>query len=177
MKKKNYEQRRAELLRNISSIPKRMIQVNGKENMSELLLHNLSEKNCFNFAKSAIFIDNPDFDHLKGIAGFQSTNSYQSHDVWNKPDEFTTYMKEHAFNQRVRSIGKQSIKKNNLSEKALFSVISQELELENPSYHTWPLKHDNHGFLIFELSDSAETDLIEDHLEESLYLFGFCPVF
>lgn len=175
MENSEKEQRMYEVLITVASIPKNLIELHGTENLSEFLLHTLCQQSCFNFPKAALFIDNPDFDHLQGIAGFFNIESYTSKEShWREPEQFSYHMKQAEFNNKVRKICRCSIKRNNRAEKEIVKELSQELNFSNPSYMVWPVKHENHGLLVFEKSDQVE---IENHLENALHLFGFCPIF
>ena len=58
------------ILNTLSKLPRKMLSLKGQENVTEFVLHELCHKNCFNLDKAAYFVDNPDFDCLKGMAGF-----------------------------------------------------------------------------------------------------------
>lgn len=178
MKKKNKAERRQELLTCICSLPRKMTQVHGIENLTEFLLYHLADERCFNFSKAAYFVDNPDFDVFRGVSGFHKLEAFKSDDHWQHVDEFTSHMKDASFNRRVRSVGKKSSKKQQEKiDPALIELIAQELELEKPQHYSWKMKYDNHGLLVFELADQEDQELVQESLEESLYLLGFCPVF
>lgn len=164
-----------EVLITITGIPKNLVHLHGIDNLAEFVLHSLCEQQCFNVSKAALFIDNPDFDHLQGLAGFYKPQAYrpqQSH--WQEPEQFSEHMKLDHFNNKVRDICHCSIKRNKASEKEVVEDLSQKLQFSNPQYMVWPVKYDNHGLLMFE---KVECDGTEEHLEDALHLFGFCPVF
>ncbi len=164
-----------EVLIAVTGIPKNLVKMNGIDNLTEFVLHNLCQQNCFNLSKAAFFIDNPDFDHLQGVAGFHQGESYRAnHNHWEEPDQFSHHMKEAPFNNKVRNVCRCSIKRNKQSEREVVQQLSEELEFSNPVYMIWPVKYENHGLLLFE---KVEQDGTEEHLEEALHLFGFCPVF
>lgn len=177
MKKKNQEQRREQVLRCICSLPRLMTLIHGVDNMTEFLLHHLADSACFNFSRAAYLVDNPDFDMLKGVAGFHRLEAYQDQDHWNKPEHFSKHMKDASFNRKVRAVGQKSHKREERAPEDLVSALAKEFELEQPLHKIWKMKYDNHGVLIFELKDQEDRELVEEHLEESLYLFGFSPVF
>ena len=164
-----------EILLTITSIPKNLITIHGLENMTEFLLHNLSHKECFNFSKSAYFVDNPDFNFLKGIAGFDATQAYQpDRNHWQEQEAFSNHMKQDKFNNQVRQVCHCSIKKNGKSPDDVVQEIADVLQFENPDYLMWPVKYENQGLLVFEKTVSNDTT---QHLENALHLFGFCPIF
>lgn len=176
MTEKSKEQQRGQLLRWICSLPKNMVITHGIDNMTEFLLHHLSQQNGFNFSKAAYFIDNPDFNYLKGVAGYHTQQAYKK-DHWQTPDLFTEHMKNAPFNQKVRGIEQPTIHAQNKQQTEVTKELNKELSLEAPHSRAWPLKYGNHGILLFELSDDSNADLVEEHLDDSLHLFGFCPVF
>jgi hypothetical protein len=171
-KDKNREQ---EVLLCVTNLPEQIVKLHGQENMLELLLHAMSQKNCFNFSKAAYFIDNPEFDHLKGVAGVHEPEAYDK-DHWKDPQEFSDHMNRAPFNNQVRQMMLKSIKKNSHSEKEVVSELSKELAFKNFHYLSWPVKYNNHGLLIFE-TEQDEHDQLKEHLESGVHLFGFCPVF
>ncbi len=177
MKKKSQEQRRNDMLRCICSLPRQMTRIHGVDNLTEFLLHHLAAPDCFNFSKAAYFVDNPDFNLFKGVAGFHRLEAFEYEDHWGNADKFTGHMKDASFNRKVRSVGKKSEQSKTDSKDELVALLAQELELEKPSHQAWKMRYDNHGLLVFELADEEDKELVEESLADSLYLFGFCPVF
>lgn len=164
-----------EVLLCVTSLPEQLIKFHGQENMLEFLLHSMCQQSCFNFSKAAYFVDNPDFNHLKGVAGFHHSESYEKNH-WQDPKTFSEHMKRAPFNNQVREVMRESIKKNNHSEKEVVDALSQELAFSNFHYLSWPIKYDNHGLLLFE-SVEDEDDMVKEQMRSGLHLFGFCPVF
>lgn len=174
MTRQEKEQRRKEVLRCICTIPKNMIKLHGIHNLTEFLLYHLSDRNCFNFSKAAYFIENKDFNRLKGIAGYHGQEHFPESTHWDMPEQFTQFTHASLFNNQVRAIDLENIPAEGsfLSQK-----IARDLQFQQPSFCSWPVKYDNKGIFIFELQNEDEMELVNDHLEESLHLFGFCPVF
>ncbi len=177
MQKKDRNQRKEKLLKCLCSIPREMIKLHGTENMTEFLLHHLSQPECFNLMRAALFVDNPDFDHLKGIAGIDRHAIYKENDHWGNPNDFSKHMVDKEFNQKVRTIDQESLHRRSQEHKSVVGSLSDKLLLHNPSFYSWRLKHDNHGLIIFEIHNDEEKSLIEEVMEEAVHLFGFCPIF
>lgn len=177
MSKKNKEQRKSELSRCICNIPKQMINKHGSHNLTEYVLHHLAAPECFNLSKAAYFVDNPDFDKLKGVVGYSRTEAYPDRNHWDDNKSFDNHMETASFNKTVRAFEHASVHRNNHKIDELAEKLSKELGLEKPDHHVWKMKHDNHGILLFELSDEQDREVVDEFLEDSLYLFGFCPVF
>lgn len=165
--------RHNEFLRSLLCLPKKIVSLHGTENsIPEFVLHDLCSKNVFNVCKAAYFVDNPDFDCLKGIAGFSRAQAYED-DIWTAAPLFTNHMKNCEFNQSVKSIAMKSLKKNSAKDQAL-EAISEQLHLQKPHYYTWDMKHDNHGVLLVE--KDQETHMSEDDILSGLHFLGLCPV-
>jgi len=174
MEKKD-KTRSQEVLLCVTSLPEQLIKFHGQENMLEFLLHSMCQQNCFNFSKAAYFVDNPDFDHLKGVAGFHHPESYE-HNHWEDPKTFSDHMKRAPFNNQVREVARASIKKNNQVEKEVASELSKELAFKNSHFLSWPVKYNNHGLLLFETAEDQD-ERVKAQVQSGLHLLGFCPVF
>lgn len=164
------------LLKCLASLPKKMLKMHGTENLTEFVLHDLCNHQCFDLSKAAYFVDNPDFDYLKGVAGFDSQDDFvPSDNLWDNPDQFSKHMSQCEFNQIVRKIEKPSFKRANQKEEDLVEEVCIQLGIEDPIYYCWNLKNDNHGIFVFEKPEDYK--IIEPNILEGLCLLGFCPVF
>lgn len=165
------------LLTSLSSFPRRILSLHTVENVPAFILHGLCDKNCFDLHKAAYFVENPDFDFIKGIAGFHKDESYSNIDhIWNNPTDFSKFMKSSQFNNKVRLFNCNSIKRVNTSYEHLVDQISQEMGFSNPCHCTWDMKHDNLGLLVYEKNSIDNSQLFDEHFLNSLYLLSFCPV-
>lgn len=165
------------VLGSLSHLPKKLLSVHDLDNATEFVLYELCNEGCFNLHKAAYFIDNPDFDLFKGVAGFSQAEAYSDWDgVWNNPEAFTTFMQQSDFNQKIRKFCSDSVHRNNKSYDDKISEMADEMGLNDPSYFSWDLKHDNKGILLYE-KGGEDTSLVEEHFLNSLYLLSFCPVF
>lgn len=174
MEKKD-QNRMHEVMLCVTNLPEQLIKFHGQENMLEFLLHTLCQKSCFNFSKAAYFVDNPDFDHLKGVAGFHHPEKYE-HNHWDDPHTFSEHMKQAPFNNQVREIIRASIKRNKHEEKEVINELSKELAFNNVNYLSWPIKYNNHGLLVFETEEDHHEE-VKGQMQCGLHLLGFCPVF
>lgn len=169
--KLNYEK----LLRNLVHMPKKIMSLEGNEKTPEFVLHELCNEDHFNLGKAAFFVDSPDFNFLKGIAGFSKTEAPSMMDIWQDPHTFIDHMQKASFNQKVKSYSQASIKRQEAFEQEL-KKIARDLGIGHPAFHSWEMKHDNHGFLIYESTATSDMNTVQTHLENSLYLFSFCPI-
>ncbi len=170
------EERKKRIAHALSFIPRKILQLHGRDNVIEFVLHELGKKDTFNLSRAAYVIDNPDFDCLKGVAGFSDQELYpDSNDVWDKPDEFSHHMQGCEFNKKVRSYCAPSCRKKGCNDQEIVDQVSQELGFNHPKWYSWNMKYDNHGLLIYEKNEEDDCDC--DYLLDGLCLIGFCPIF
>lgn len=165
----------ADRLRMLNGIPKNMIQMHGTENMSEFVLHSLCCPGCFNLRKAAYFVDNPAFDCLKGVVGYDQNEAFDpSANIWSHGDAFTQHMSNSPFNQKVRNCLQYSCKNCDTPDEHLMQNIARDLGMDTFNYCTWSMKHDNHGYLIYQKNDDEHE---HEELINGLCLLSFCPIF
>lgn len=171
-------QREHTILCNLSRLPRKILSLHNHDNITDLVLHELCSKECFNLSKAAYLVDNPDFNCLKGVSGFcqEECTLQNGCNIWDNPDDFAQRVHEFPFNKKVRNIERCSLKKGIQAELELAREIAQELDMKNPQFCLWTMKYDNHGLLIFEKSDSCDA-CPEDFLTNGCSLLGFCPVY
>lgn len=162
------------ILDRLSGLPKKMLQHNANENITDLVLHELCH-NCFDIHKAAYFVDNPDFDCLRGVAGYCKDDICKvPHDVWQNPKDFSMQLKSSPFNQRVRGLQRASVKKEPRPDAEIVEDIARELQMGDHSYYSWDMKHDNHGIFVFEKNNLICAD--DERIINALSLLGFCPI-
>jgi hypothetical protein len=165
------------ILSQLSHLPKKIISLEGIENTPEFVLHELCNEHCFNLSKAAFLVDSPDFNYVKGVAGYDVAQAYPNgSQMWQDPDAFSNYMQKMPFNQQVRSIADMSLKHGSGFSQDRLKTITHGLGFNKPAYLNWKMKHDNYGLLIYEYN-GFELQGLEEHLSNSLYLLSFCPVF
>lgn len=165
-----------QVLDKLSCLPRKMLTLHGCENITEFVLHELCNERCFDLEKAAYFIDNPDFDCFKGVAGFCRSQAPRSIDVWQNSATFSDHMKHSDFNKKVRSLSRCSLRKGSNSEKEFAATIAKDLGMKHYNVCSWDMKHDNHGLLIYEKAQDTH-QINEDYLLNGLSLLSFCPIF
>ena len=161
------------LLKCLCDLPKRIVALQHEDHAPEFILHSLCNEDCFNVLRAAFFVDNPDFNCFKGVAGFSKVEPHaESNYMWQDPIAFLNYMSRSKFNGKVRDFSRDSIKPG--AEKDLESFLTEGLEFTKPEIHVWTLKHDNRGILVFEHEANDEWE--QEHFLNSLHLLSFCPV-
>jgi len=168
--------RRHELLALVSSLPHKILMHHGNDHITELVLHDLCSNAGFNLSRAAYFVDNPDFDCLKGVIGFHTGEVCSLENPWNNPTALATALLASPFNQQVRSTTLPSPFKKGLPREELVESLAKNLGIQNPGYCSWNMKHDNHGLLVFEKTPSGSAD-IDECLEKGASILGFCPIY
>lgn len=170
-------QRKNKILQCLSCLPRKMLQLHGHDNITEFVLHELCHEQCFNLEKAAYFVDNPDFDCLKGIAGYWRAQAYDAGaDIWQSPDMFTVYMQSSPFNKKVRGMVQASIRVQGGTDQDVVNAVATDLEMKDPGYCCWHMKNDNHGIFVYEKTGNQEICSDED-IANGLSLLSFCPIF
>ncbi len=170
-------QRQNKMLSYLSSLPRRMLLLHGIDNVTEFVLHDLCAEECFNLNKAAYFVDNPDFNCTKGVAGFSRDEAFAKIDApWQDPRTFSAHMQLSSFNRQVRSLNRCSIKKGGETHADLAGMLAKDLGFKNYDFCSWQMRHDNEGFVLYEKCDSSDL-FVKDHLLDGLTLLSFCPIF
>lgn len=168
-------ERQTRILQNLSRLPRLMTNIHGRDNISLFLLHELCSEPCFNLRKAAYFVDNPDFNCLRGVAGFSHDQAYpEIKKIWQDPDGFTTHMERSAFNTKVRSVSHESFKQSN--DQQLLHELAKNLEFCKCANCSWNMRHDNYGLLMYEKNDPQDT-AVDEYLVDGMSLLSFCPIF
>lgn len=170
-------QRQRDILYHLSCLPRKMVALHGADNVTEFVLHELCGERCFNLDKAAYFIDNPDFDCIKGVAGHARGEVLAAdEDIWRDPHSFSEQMKQSPFNNAVRNFSHESFKKRGQNDDDIAKTVAQTLGITCHGFYSWDMKHDNHGIFVFERTCSLDQD-VDEHLADGLVLLSFCPVF
>lgn len=158
-------------------LPRKMLSLDDVENVTEFVLHDLCHEHCFDLNKAAYFVDNPDFDCLKGVAGFSRDQSYKNCDaIWHETDSFSNHMHSSPFNKKVRNTHRCSVKKSNDSYEQLAQEIANDLGFKHHGVCSWNMKHQNNGLVIYE-KESANETFADSYIANGLSLLSFCPIF
>jgi len=170
-------QRQANILRSLSVIPKKILSLHGRDNLTEFVMHDICQENCFNIQRAAYFVNNPDFNCLKGVVGVSIPEVPQGlwTDIWRQNEMFSTYMRNSPFNRKVRNFSQCSLEGVDIPNDEIIEGVSRNLGIKNPSYFSVDMKHGNHGLFVYE--GDHDDDLKDRHLVDGVSLLGFCPIF
>ncbi len=174
MKPNENNPRYQKLLKCFTDLPQQILSLQEIDGVAEYVLHSLCNEGCLNLSKAAYLIDNPDFDCIKGVAGFNKADEI-SDIVLEDHGQFQEHMDQCEYNKKVREINLRSAHRKGQSPEETVKQLALILGMVNPMYHTWTIKHDNHGLLIFERA-LEEAPIKQEEFIKGLSLLGFCPV-
>ncbi|MFH1643916.1 MAG: hypothetical protein ABIA74_01955 [bacterium] len=176
--RETFEQQQS-IIRYLSALPHKILQFHDLDGLAQMILHELAHKPAFNLKRATYLVDNPDFDHLIGVAGFEEQECHlHKVDLWQSPDLFSNDMQEANFHNDIKKFLKNSLKKNdiNLNNSQEVSGLGHFLGMKEPDYFSWNMKHGNHGILLF---DKGEHDLPEwkrELLMNAAALLSLCSI-
>ncbi len=171
----NLSKRQIAVVQRLTRIPRQLLYTGEYENPAELVLGELCHIDCFNVSRAAYFVDNPDFDCARGIAGYDSSD----HDgvlenCWIEKDAFGARMQCSSFHTHVRSLLPASIHRTSDRAYAL-AELAQVLDIRVPAVTFFDMPYDNKGFVIFEKPTEDIVEL-ESFWEDACSLLAFCPL-
>lgn len=177
MKRYENSERHNQIMRCLCHLPRKLVELHEHENLPEFVLNDLCHASCFNLTKAAYFVDNPEFNFVKGIVGYYRPESYPDHAVaWEDTQSFSLHMESSPFNQQVRTFIRPSIKRGNHVHADIVRVIAEECSLRDPLFFSWNMKHGNHGLFVFQEQD-LEEDGMQEHLSNAVHYLSLCPIF
>jgi len=174
---KDISEEHAYFLEYVTHLSHKVQQHHDCHHLPQLVLHHLAHPLGFSLTKAAYFVDNPDFDHFIGIAGFLNEKKDALDTIWNDPHAFKPKAQCAVFHEQVRNIAQTSFKKKHIDVHTSSDVqkVAKELGIQNPQWVTWDMKHGNHGLLIFERGQTFPA-WMKKMLENMAPFLGFCPL-
>ena len=141
----------------VTGLPRKILQHHSVDGLSQMVLHELGHEGGFGFTKATYLIDNPDFDHLCGVAGYcKDECKYHQDDMWAHPEAFVSDMEEASFHNQVRALLNNSFKRKdiNLNDADDVRELGRQMGIAEPSFFSWDMKHGNHGLFMYEKDDN-----------------------
>jgi hypothetical protein len=167
--------RQIAVVHRLTRIPRQLLHTTEYENLAELVLGELCHQQCFNVSRAAYFVDNPEFNCARGVAGYdERDHSDRAESCWIERDAFGLRMKCSSFNEKVRSLAPFSISRAAERSYAL-AQLADALEISVPSVTFFDMPHQNKGFVLFEKPEADITEL-ESFWEDACSLLAFCPL-
>ncbi len=168
------------IVHRVAKLPHKILQFHDVDGLAQMILHELSHKPIFNLKKATYLVDNPDFDHLIGVAGFCCAECHHhKEDLWQTPHSFVTDMENATFHNDVKKFLKNSLRRKdiNLNDSEDIIGLAHFLGMQQPGYFSWNMKHGNHGVLIFDKGEQEFPDWKKQFLMNAAALLSFGPIF
>jgi hypothetical protein len=165
------------IMHTLLQLPHKILCHHDVEDLAHLVLHELGHDNNFSLDKAIYLVDNPDFDCLKGIAGYSRQEcQFHADNFWDDAAKFNHDMKAASFHNAIKNyLQNNSIKRKevNLHDPDDLTQLGTTLGLKNPSFLTWRIKHGNHGVLLFE-ERQPQCARKRDLLNQATALLSLC---
>jgi hypothetical protein len=164
-------------LQDLLRIPQKILSRTDLDNITEFVLHELCYNDCLQLKKAAYFVDNPDFNYFRGIAGIDRTELRKGpYCIWDEVGQFSQDMNNSIFNQKVKHVSLNSPRFSQQNESELLQKIATDLLLNNHYFYTWDMRHGNQGVFLYEPDHEPEKEM-KEVLEQAACILGFCPLF
>lgn len=140
----------------VTGLPHKILENYSVDGLSQMVLHDLSHDQGFALNKATYLVDNPDFDHLLGVAGYDHSEChFHKEDIWSDPAAFKTDMEKAEFHQHIRKLLGGSFKRKdiNLNDADDVRELGKQLGLAEPSFFSWKNRYGNHGLFLYEKND------------------------
>lgn len=163
-------------LQNLMSLPHKILGNHDVHGLEQMVLHELGHDHNFGLKKAGYFVDNPDFDCLKGIAGYCSDECcMHKQDMWENPQSFMSDMNKAEFHNSMNNFLHNALHKKDMHihDENDLQELGARLGMNSPSFFTWPMKHGNHGILIFEDGQNGKLRR-KDWLRNLIALLSLC---
>jgi hypothetical protein len=97
--------------------------------------------------------------------------------MWEEPHTFAEDMSAAEFHQNMKNFLRHGLKRKdiNIHDEADLQELGTKLGLKNPAFMTWPMRHGNHGILLFESNDSHAGKKL-DLLHSASGFLSLCPI-
>jgi len=143
----------------------------------EYIFHELCGNQCFGLRKAAYLIDNPDFDMVRGVAGYACdgyVSKAASHDNDSCMKHFASHLQECDFNESVRELQHGSVSRNGQTEQEIAQQLAKLFGFSDPQVIIWEVQNDNNGVFVYE-GDEAKMQELRDWLVHGMHLLSLCP--
>lgn len=165
-----------QLVSRLLDLPHKILSHDDLDGLQQLVLYELAHDDSFGLSKASYLIDNPEFNCLKGVAGYDKAEcKLSAENPWENPRQIIDTMRDGKFHQHVSSFIHPSLSSHQDREPDADAIaqLSGKLGMQNPSFVTWRMRHGNHGILLFE-EGSMPHERRRDLLHHFVALLSLC---
>ena len=167
------------LISHLSGLLGKVLQHHDVDGLPDMILHELGHDSCFGLKRATYLVDNPDFNHLLGVAGYcKEECPCHKENLWETPNTFKEDMKNAYYHNDVKKFLHDSLKRKDIDLSSVKDVehLGKHLGIANPAYFAWNMKHGNHGLLLFEETEKPIGEWRESLLANVAALLSFCGI-
>lgn len=166
-----------QLVSRLLDLPHKILSHDDLDGIQQLVLYELAHDESFGLTKASYLIDNPEFNCLKGVAGYDKAECcvIAGKDPWEDPRVAIDSMRQGKFHQQVSSFMHSSLARTNQTDldTDAIATLSSKIGMQHSSFVTWPMRHGNHGILLFEENDLPH-ERRRELLQHFVALLGLC---
>ncbi len=166
-------------LKTLLKMPRKILDHHEVDGVAQMILHELGQQENLDFKKAFFLISSPDFNHLKGVAGFcRNESSHCRQKMWDDPTNFYQEIQKTSFHAEMKSLLQNDHYHHDgaLHKDEHLQDIGKTLNMQSPNVYSWNLRNGNKGILIFEEGDKKVFSTDQDILDHVTALLGLCPL-
>lgn len=162
-----------EMIKRLLSLPRKILNNHGLHGLSSIILHEIAPH--LDLQRAGFFVDNHDFNCLRGIAGFCNQECHLYHPSMAAGEEQLPEKPE--FHQRISQLAHPSICDGQgvVREDGLRQLMS-DCELHDAHAHVWNMRHGNTGIFVYQEGPACLCSAHPEILEHITSLLSFCPL-
>lgn len=172
-------------LQRLVGLPNKIVRHHDVHALPEIVLHDVAHADGLNLSRALYLVDNPDFNCIKGVAGFcKDECSLHKQNIWDDPNSFSSDMQQAKFCSDARGVCGRSFVKCTDHNRQIATDggvdhdeivnLGRKLGMQNPSFVSWPMRHGNHGILLFEAGTGNQEKMCDQVLEHCGSLLSLC---
>lgn len=164
------------LLSMLLDLPNKILHFHEIDGLAQMILHDIAHEGHFGFKRASYLIDSPEFDCLRGVAGYAGNECHHhKDDLWTEPSRFLQDMQEAEFHNTLITLEGKSVKRAQPALHAdLIRSIATKLGMINPWVYTQELRYGNHGILIVEEGNKPLDEDDHELLTHVSAILGLC---
>lgn len=166
------------VIETLLKLPHKIIRHHELDVLTHIVMHEIAHHSLFGLKRALYLVDNPDFDHLKGVAGYcEKECQHHQEDLWKDPQQFKSDMHVADFHHKTQAYLGKSFKPKHINVHDFDQIVdlAHGLGLEDPHFFSWEMKHGNQGLFIFEKNKDLG---VKEHnlLSNAVVFLSLCPL-
>ncbi|MFH0898770.1 MAG: hypothetical protein V1855_04275 [bacterium] len=168
-----------DFLRTLLRMPRKILENHEVDGLAQMVLHELGQKENLDLKRAFFLVSSPDFNYLKGVAGFcGNESSHCCKGMWEDTQMFYGHVQNTAFYADMKKLLQQERYHQDgaLQKEEYLEDVGSILGMKSPQIHSWNLRNGNKGIFIFEEGSKKMCSTDKDILDHITALLGLCPL-